>query len=521
MNQSSAHPCPPLRQFVSWSKSTKDDQENGTLQRAIVETANGDLIQVLYYPNESIEEKVCRVIGSRIEHSSSFPLDADSILGEWASFGWELPVDTYKATAEKLHDFLAHLTIPQGPIPITSAQYNFLRHASPYRRQAINAYPWLLDALSDRLITVPKYSVVDILKAIDAGEELNPVLARMFGTRVSVIRRIHCFPREILSKPDFMYSHNLLESMAPMVQTLACLTPQMVPESSNEWEWLRHVVHWTRRILNGRFRAEVAANVYRSLPTPDSGATVLNRLGHRPDEDVIGNLRCHLLFATHFRIVRDSDNSSQDTEVCLADRIIEWLLEHRSPRWLLRMHDRLQRCEAASAVECTPPTVIIPHLPVDFAWGTSEGYRMVRPIKTIRQMIDEGKEMKNCMGRIWNCALFGRVVYYFSVRDGQGSVAGHVEVSSDTEGFSIRQIEGPENAAVDPHTSHAVQAFVTELATTPPNPVRPNLDSVSVEIAAKWMGLNGLIESVMTDYRLDIAPADQGNQGRQQILNTC
>lgn len=518
MHQFSAHPYLPLRQVVAWSKSTKDDLENETLQRAIVETANSDLIQVLYYPDESIEDKVCRVMGSRIEHSSSFPLDADSILGEWASFGWELPEITYKATAEKLHDFLARLTIPQGPIPITSAQYNFLRHASPYRRQAINAYPWLLDALSDRLITVPKYSVVDILQAIDAGEELNPVLARMFGTRVSVIHRMHCLPREILSKPDLMYSYNLLEGLAPMAQTLACLAPQMVPKSGNEWKWLRYVVHWTRRILNGRFRAEVAANVYRSLPTPDSGATVLTRLGHRPDEDVIGNLRSHLLFATHFRLVRDSDNSFQDAETCLADRIIEWLLEHRSPRWLLRMYDRLQRCEAASAVLCTPRAVAIPHLPVELARGKSEAYRIVCPIKTVQQMIDEGKEMNNCMGRMWNWALFGKVGYYFSVRDGQGRMQAHVEISINTEGFSIQCIKGMTNADVDPHTSQAVEALVTELAATPPNPVRPNLDSTSIEIAAKWMDVKGLIDNVVTDYRLEIVPADQD---RLQILNTC
>ncbi len=504
------HHCLPLRQVVHWPMRIETRNESELRVQGIVETAEGDLLEVLVRSGESIEAEVRRTLSdSNCEDSASFPLDAEAIV-DWKCTIWKLDEPQRSFVKARLQVLLERLKLPDGPRPRTSAQYNFLRRITPYRRQAIEAYPWLLDALCDRLVKPPEYPVAPLLETIDSGQPLNPALARMFGVRESVIRKLHTLPRELMATPEFRWGSNLLQSMSPMLDMLERMPAEKIPATDAGRKWLWYVLHWARHLLCQDFRAEIAANVYRSLPNPLDGTELLNRLGDRMDRNRWGQLRSYFLQVTGYQGVRSIDTQRRllhDTPY-LADKILEWALEHRGPRWLLNLHARLRR-NTASGKQSIWLGIIVPHFDTHFTSGRWVGFRSIHPIVSLRQMQAEGDEMRNCLSNYdWMAMVHDCGLFLFSVRDRRNRLMAHLSVIADAEEeWRLSQIEGPGNRNADSHSQRAAEAFVAELNTRKPPLVKP--ESGQSRSSIPDLGISQLVDAVMRDFNLEKVSHDE------------
>jgi hypothetical protein len=471
----------PLRQMVVWNKPTGLRKENEPYQRAVVETVSGILREALCLPDETVEAALLRMNAGKSELVSSFPLDADSLLHHW--FYHELGSNdaTYLRTKEELKGFLSRLQMPSESVPITSAQYNFLHNADRNRRQAIIAYPWLLDALTDRIMSVPEFSVAGILEAIDSGRSLNAELASMFRVRESVIRRLHTFPRQLLTSPAAHLGRNLLEGMASTVSMLELLPANAVPSTDTRWRWLWEVLHWTHRNLREYFRIDIAAKVFLSLQDHDSGFEVLSRFGHLTGDGALNRLRTYLQFATGYQRASSRYDIRYDwphdsTPLFQADKVLAWALEHRSPRWMLRLDERIRRSSVRQAMHSEPSAQEIPHFELSLDFGSRASFRRVVPIRTIGQMIHEGRVMGNCLERTWPSYLEAGTRFLFSIRDQENAYVAHLEVCRDFKGSAqLGTIKGPLNREADECSIRAADDIVTHLNLTQ---LRPRVTNV-------------------------------------------
>lgn len=477
MHTGVAHALFPLRQTVAWTKPIGLRKENEPYQRAVVETASGFLREVLCFPDETVEGALLRTNAGKLELASSFPLDADSLVLHWFYQDWGASDAPYLTIRDELKCFLSRLPIPSDPVPITSAQYNFLRTANRNRRQAIVAYPWLLDALTDRLVSVAEFSVPDILDAIDSGRSLNAALARMYRVRESVIRRLHTFPRQLLTSPAVYVVGNLLEGMASAVRMLELLPSDAAPSTDTRWRWLWEVLHWTRRNLRESFRIEAAVNVFLLLPDHDSGFEVLGKLGHLTGDGSLFRLRSYLKLATGYELASHHLGWPYDSgPLFQADRVLAWSLEHRSPRWLLRLDNRIRKSNARQATHLEPSELEIPHFDLSLEFGHQASFRRVVPIRAVGQMIHEGRIMANCLRSTWWNYIEPRDSYLFSIKDQHHSCLAHLEIFCDAEGsVKLVAIKGPRNTSADKWSIRAADDTVTYLNLTKLRPRIPNV----------------------------------------------
>jgi hypothetical protein len=285
----------PLRQLVEWN-SNSTQFPDGPTKHILAELHSGQIIHFGLRVHDQVEEAVARRAGYTTVPSENwipFDLDCDSILTMWRYAGEELPEEDYRSIAVPIQHFLDGLRYLDGPEPLDSAHYNFLLEADQNRQLAIAAYPWLLDALCDRFFYSDTYPLMPLLQAIDAGKELDRILAEILNTHSSAIRCLHTLPREIFAgfnrQPWLPHDASIctfLEFMAPIAQTVQHLPRAKLPKSLDQWWLLRDIVLLIQRIYGDPFQSRIAAKTY--LRGVD--ASTLTEHWDEPDQGSLGNL---------------------------------------------------------------------------------------------------------------------------------------------------------------------------------------------------------------------------------------
>lgn len=520
----------PLRQSVSWF----EPRSGNTLIHCIVETAQGLLIKVFYSSEQPLETVIANLFERvSVDELPSCALNSNQILEDWEVVG-RFPEPLRQNTLKQLTEFIDRLALPDEPPLRTFAQFNFLLTATCYRRQAIVAYPWLLDVLTDIRITLHEYQLVTsildkvcgrpptekicpistLLYVVDQGEALNPSLASLFQVRESTIRRLHGFPRTLLAlteeRPE-AWDITLMQTMQKVAQVVDCLNSNELPNGEREWRWFWDVLEWTRKILQGNFSALAAANIYRRLQNATSGRDVLAQLDRHIGNQMLQLLRMQLLLRSSYQKaqLRNPESASPFCRTYLADYVILWLLQHRSPRWLVRLFQTLKHKIAAAAGDSDwASDMPIPYLHFEANLGEGELLRSVSPITSASQMMRESDRMKNCLRHLIPKCLCSDRHYYFSVQDDQGLVRAHVEIAYTPEnGVENCEIKGPGNEAPDSGSLSASTHYLSMIESSRPVPVRHPIEAIPMEIPK--MDWEELVEQVKQDLSLEVVVEDE------------
>lgn len=153
--------------------------------------------------------------------------------------------------------------------PVTGSEYRFLC-GGPLRRQAVEAFPFLLPTLVSELGTERADAVV---ATVDRGRELIPVLCRRFGVEPNVVRSMAALPA--LQPKAYALGERMAADADAYALAFSLIAPEQRPGKEGADRFAR-VLAWTETVLR-----EAGGNASRPA-VAEAAAEIWKRLRRRP-----------------------------------------------------------------------------------------------------------------------------------------------------------------------------------------------------------------------------------------------
>ena len=376
-------------------------------------------------------------------------------------------------TSENLH----HLTgryLQSGLQPLPASD--------DYRMQAVEVMPWLLQVL-----WAPEEVEVGepLLRVIDSGEPLFAWLSARLGVREAVVRRLRCFPEDLLiaESPN---QQNLWRwtRLIKVARALEAMPLECAPRARVEWERLLDSIQWSESLSHvlvdeegytfgggdgvARYRPRLAARLH------------MDRLRYWPEvcvwqmieagDQVLAEMLQQGLGDRFYQA--GVDEVDEAVMMPLWQHVHLHLLETRGLGWIAKRLGRLQRLlnEGGQQVDIVLPSLQIEPFVYRDHHTPKQGELRVAPIRTVAEQWREGQRMGNCLGSpkyLYRPIALG-CSPYFAIRDQYDVTLAHIELEFDPSmvggQFRVSELMGPENVRAMPRCRDAAKAFVTHLA---------------------------------------------------------
>lgn len=380
--------------------------------------------------------------------------------GEGSDAG-ELLMPFVREIFAMLDDGAAKVAIGRSP---TFAEYEFLRE-KPERPQAVAVFPWLLPWIVSGMSSPNDEPAKRVLAAIDAREELIPVLCREFGTEPNVVRSMSAIAA--WHPGDYRYSYPAYEKdPAAIASALSRVAPEKRPTGKEDERFLG-IMHWACAVLkeggdtdNREAVAHAAAAVWTKLkkrPYALPDFRELNWLGE------LQKVATGFPDAPKFYA---GELCGKRVELMAGTWAVLWAMSRYHPVDLAAEGRKWMRTEIVAVREAIGNGF-------ESSIGFSSGFPKeivgkdglsARLVRTLGELVEHSYEAKNCLSGYLPDLLNGHRAVY-GIRDAEGKLVGHFDVVEGEDDVpQTEQVKSLRNRKASPAMARLAKLAVSEIA---------------------------------------------------------